>query len=148
MGRRWSAVAVVALILAAIGFAQTGAGRAALRSVGLAGHAQSYTALYFASPAQLPAQLYSQEALLSAPFVIRNQSSSARRYGWQIVATADGRQSQLATGHSTVASGGTTTVEWQRLASCVGGRLRIEVRLSAPRESISFWTMCASAGTS
>jgi hypothetical protein len=148
MGKRWSAVAVVALILAAIGFAQTGAGRAALRSVGLAGHAQSYTALYFASPGQLPSRLYSQEALLSAPFVIRNQSSSAQRYGWRIVAAADGRQNQLASGHSTVVSGGTTTVVWQRLASCVGGRLRIEVRLSAPRESISFWTTCVTAGTS
>lgn len=147
MGKRWSAVAVVAFILAAVGFAQTSAGHAALRSAGLRGPAPSYTALYFADPAQLPAQLYSQEGLLSAPFVIHNQSSSAQRYRWQIVASADGRQNQLASGHSTVASGGYTTVEWQQLASCVGGRLRIEIRLTAPREAISFWTACAPAGT-
>jgi hypothetical protein len=141
----WSAVALVAVVLAAVGVAQTGAGRAVLRDTGLAGAGPSYTALSFASPAQLPTAFYSQETLLSAPFVIHNASATARRYDWQILENRNGRQRQLFSGHTAVAAGGSTTVDWQTLSSCVGGRMQIQVRLTAPRQSIAFWAACVGA---
>jgi hypothetical protein len=141
----WSAIALVAVVLAAIGIAQTGVGRSALRAAGLAGSGASYTALSFASPQQIPTQLYSQQALLSAPFVIHNVSAGARRYDWQILENNDGRQRRLFTGHSTVTAGGYTTVDWQAITSCSGSRIQIQIRLAAPRESISFWANCVAA---
>jgi hypothetical protein len=142
----WSAVAVVAVVLAAVGFAQTGAGRAVLRAAGLAGDPPSYTSLSFAAPSQLPSQLYSRDVLLSAPFVIHNSSSAPRRYRWQIFEKRNGRQRALLTGQTAVVANGSTTVKWQALASCGGGRMRIQVALAVPRESIAFWAACAPAG--
>ncbi len=141
----WSAVALVAVVLAAVGLAQTGVGRAALRGAGLAGPAASYTALSFASPLQIPTQLYSQQALLSAPFVIHNVSTGTRHYDWQILEQNDGRRSRLVSGHSAVAADGYTTVDWQVFTSCAGGRIKIQVQLAAPSESISFWATCVPA---
>lgn len=138
----WSVVAVVTVVLAGIGFAQTGAGRTVLRDAGLAGNPPNYTALSFADPAQTPSQAYSREVLLSAPFVIHDASPTARRYGWRVVESYSGHQRQLITGHTTVASGGSTTVEWQALASCVSSRVQIQVRLAAPHQSVSFWVGC------
>jgi hypothetical protein len=141
----WSAVAVVAVVLAAVGIAQTAAGRAVLRAAGLAADPPGYTSLSFASPSQLPSQLYSRNALLSAPFVIRNSAPAPHRYRWQILERRNGRRRALLTGQTAVAGGGSTTVQWQVFTACAGGRLQIEVALTSPRESIAFWATCLSS---
>jgi hypothetical protein len=145
MWKRWSAVGLVALVLAVVGVAQTGAGQSLLRAAGLAGPPPGYTALSFTNPAQLPTQLYSREALLDASFMIRNSSTAARRYDWQIFAAWNGRTRRLAGGQATVAAGRTGQVSRDVLASCASGQLQIVIKLAEPRESISYWATCWSA---
>jgi hypothetical protein len=146
MGRLWSSVAVGAFVLAAVGVAQTSAGSAILRDTGVSGRPPGYTALSFTSPKYLPIQLYSQEALLPADFVIKNRSAVAREYDWQVVEVRNGQERQVATGRTAVASGATATITRSVLTSCVGGQIGIAVRLTAPRESIEFWSTCVTAG--
>lgn len=140
-------IAVVAIVVAVAGLAQTGPGREVLRGAGLLGEPASYTSLFFANPQQpvLP-QLYSQEALLDQSFVIHNSSSAPRQYRWQILAVHDGQSQQVAAGKTTVESGRQETVDQAVLTSCVGGRLQLVIRLVAPRESITSWTTCWPGG--
>jgi hypothetical protein len=145
MARGWSVLAVAVLVLALIGAAQTSAGQSLLRAARLSGAPRPYADLYFASPSQLPAQLYSQEALLSAPFVIRNESTAGRSYSWLVTENRNGQQRQLLRGRSAVAAGGSTTVDWRALTSCGSGRIQISVRLVGQRTSIDFWTTCLTA---
>jgi hypothetical protein len=141
------AIAAAVVVLAVVGFAQTDTGRALLRETGLEGESPSYTALSFASPGELPTQLYSQAALLPAAFVIRNSSAQQRHYPWQIEEIRNGQVRQLASGQATVAAGAATTVNRSFVTSCNGGRMKIEVSLPGAGESIGFWTTCWSGGT-
>ena len=131
-----------AFVLAAVGFAQTSAGSAILRDTGVSGRPAAYTALSFATPKFLPTQLYSREALLPADFVIKNSSSAARQYEWQIVEIRNGQDRQLASGRAAVRSGATAVVSRSFLASCAGGKIGIAVRLTAPREAVNYWSTC------
>jgi hypothetical protein len=139
---RWSAAVLVAAVIVVAALAQTGVGRAALRVAGLSSAPAGYTALSFARVAQIPAQLYSREALLEPSFVIRNASPSVRTYDWVIVAVSDGHSQQVASGRTSVAAGASTTVNRTLLTSCASGRLQIVVRLLAPRESVAYWAAC------
>lgn len=134
-----------AFVLAAIGFAQTSAGSAVLRGTGVSGRPAAYTALSFATPKYLPTQLYSQEALLPADFVIKNESSASRQFDWQIVEIRNGHDRELASGQTVVGSGATATLSRSFLTSCVGGKIGISVRLTAPREAIEFWSTCVTS---
>jgi hypothetical protein len=146
MGRVWGSVAVAALVLAAVGFAQTRAGSAILQDAGVSGRPPGYTSLSFATPKYLPTQLYSQEALLPADFIIRNESRVARQYRWQVVEIRRGRDRQIASGVAALASGASTSISLSFVSSCVGGKIGIAVRLTAPRESIDFWSVCMTTG--
>jgi len=141
------AIAAVAVVLAAAGFAQTDTGRALLRDTGLEGKSPSYTALSFASPGELPTQLYSPEGLMPAAFAIRNSSAQPRHYPWIIDEIRNGQVRQLASGQATVAAGATTTVNGMFVASCSGGRMKIEVSLPGTGDSIGYWTTCFAGGT-
>jgi hypothetical protein len=145
MARIRSWVAVGAFVLAAAGFTQTSAGSAVLRDTGVSGQPSAYTALSFANPNDLPTQLYSLEALLPADFVIRNESSDARQYDWQVVEVKEGRDRLVASGRAAVAPGAATTITRSFVASCAGRKIGISVRLTAPREAIEFWSSCATA---
>jgi hypothetical protein len=141
-GAGWSAAALVAVALAGAGLAQTGTGHSVLRHAGLFQPPASYTALSFADPGQFPQQLYSRKALLDASFVIRNVTAAGHSYHWQIVDWHRGQERRLASGQTAVDSGGQATVARQVLTSCVGARLELVVRLTAPRESVTYWTTC------
>lgn len=141
------AIAAVVVVLAAAGFAQSGAGRALLQDTGLLARSPNYTALSFASPSELPTQLYSQAALLPTAFIIRNSSAQQRRYPWHIEEIRNGQVRQLASGQATVPAGAAATVSRTFVTSCAGGRMKIQVSLPATGESIGFWTTCWSGGT-
>jgi hypothetical protein len=142
MGKRRGAAALVVLVLAIVGFAQTSAGHAALRGAGLSASPPSYAALAFASPDQLPSQLFAQEALLDASFVITNSAPVRHAFDWTILEVQHGRTRQIAAGRTAAAAGGRAAVAREFLSSCVGGQLRVVVKLAAPRESIDFLATC------
>jgi hypothetical protein len=146
MRKRWSVAALVLLVLAVVGLAQTNVGHAALRGTGLAGSPAGYVALSFAHIGQLPSQLYSQEALLDASFVINNKSAAQRRFDWTILEIKHGQTVKLASGEAAAGYGARTTVNRLVMTSCIGGQLKVEVRLAAPRESIAFVAACWAGG--
>jgi hypothetical protein len=125
-----------------VSLAQTSAGQAALRAAGVSGRPAAYAALSFPSPAQLPAQLYSAEALLEVPFAVRNSDTTAHRFSWTMRAVHDGQTRQLAAGQTEVGPGASAVISRNVLASCVGGQLKVVVQLAAPRESIAYWVAC------
>jgi hypothetical protein len=141
------AIAAAAVVLAAVGFAQSGAGRALLRDTGLEGRTPSYTALSFANPGELPTQLYSPAGLMPTAFTIRNSSAQQRHYPWQIEEIRNGQVRQLASGQATVPPGAARTINRSFVTSCTGGRIKIEVSLPGAGESIGFWTTCFAGGT-
>jgi hypothetical protein len=146
MKMRWSLAALVVLVLTIAGLAQTSVGHAALRGAGLSASPPSYVALSFADLSQLPSQLYSQEALLNASFVINNSSEAQGHFDWTIVEVQHGQTVQLASGRAAVGSRGRVTVNRLVMTSCIGGQLKVEVRLAAPRESIAFVAGCWAGG--
>ncbi len=134
-----------AFVVAAVGFAQTSAGKAVLRDTGVSGSPPAYTALSFASPKYLPVQLYSREALLPVDFVIKNESGTAHQYHWQVVEIRNGRAKEVASGLAAVQSGAATTISRNVLASCASAKIGISVRLKAPREAIEYWSRCVTS---
>lgn len=135
-------MALVACVAVAAGLAQTPPGHAVLRGAGLFQPPASYTELAFTRPQSLPAQLLSAEALFDVGFSIHNVSQAARSYRWSIVTLHGGQARTAAAGSATVAAGKRGVVNRQVLASCVGGTLRVQVRLASPREAIDFVTTC------
>lgn len=149
MVKTWGPVALIAAAVAVTGLAQTAAGHSLLRRAGLFQPPTSYTELAFSHPESLPAQLASPRTPIDVGFGIHNASQSPRTYHWSIVLVRQGRTRIKAAGVAQVAPQGRVTVDRSVTAQCIGGGVRVEVRLAAPRESIAFLTACppSSKGT-
>ena len=159
--------AVVALLLVAVGLAQTSAGRRLARSVGLAAPAEPFTELYFADQAAIAASTegYVHGATRQrVGFVIRNSEHHTMTYAWTL--TSDG--ASRGAGTVRVRAGASATVRRSIATGCrfrfsqpaAGGagkpaastegplrstgpaRVRISVSLSRPRRSIDYWLAC------
>jgi hypothetical protein len=140
-----SLVVLAAVVLAAAGLAQTSPGHALLRRLGFEKSA-AYTELAFTRPQSLPEQLTSRTVVVDVPFEIHNVSPASRDYRWSIMVVRGGHGHHVASGHTRVPAGRTTTVGPAVAISCVNGRLRLQVVLASPHESIYFWTACWSPG--
>ncbi|HEX9354948.1 MAG TPA: hypothetical protein VF933_14165, partial [Streptosporangiaceae bacterium] len=143
MWKGWSSIALVALVAAAAGLAQTGAGHAFLQRAGLFQPPVSYTTLAFAHPESLPIQLKSRHASLNVSFVIHNVSRSSHAYHWSILVVRAGRSHREAAGALQVPGEGRATVSRTVNRKCVGGGLRLVVRLATPPESVDFLATCS-----
>jgi hypothetical protein len=139
-GRQGSAL-LMAGVLAIAGLAQTGAGQAALRSLGLL-KSPSYTALSFREPQSLPSHLSARRSDVPVSFSIGNVSDSERAYHWSIGLSSDVPSQQVADGNVRVTAGSTVGVSRTVMAKCTGKRLHLVVRLADPAESIGFWAAC------
>jgi hypothetical protein len=156
---------VAAVVVVAAGLAQTPPGYTLMRDMGLSQAPAAYTQLYFAHPSSLPAILTSSAATVAVPFEIRNTSTAPRGYQWSISITLQpsgkvtgnkatrnkaarqqgGSTRQLGSGSVQVPPGGTVTVAKAVTFSCAPGRVHVEIGLTSPRESITFWAACASS---
>lgn len=131
-----------ALLLGAVGVAQTSAGQSLLRRAGLTSKPQAYTELAFSLPEELPEKLPPARVPIHAPFVIHNVANSARTYAWTFRELQGTRAKTLATGRQSVAAGGRVRLNPQLHVTCRGPRERIELRLSQPAQSIGWWATC------
>jgi hypothetical protein len=146
MTKLWSSLILVVAVLAVAILAQTSAGHALMRGMGLTRDAPGYTQLSFAHPESLPADL-TPKAALRVPFEIHNSSASAHTYQWTIT-LARGRTSQrLASGQVRAAAGQTVTVSRAVAVSCPSGRVRLDFGVTSPRELIDFYATCAGSTT-
>jgi hypothetical protein len=149
----WGAVATILILLLVLGaaaLAQTSRGKKILRQVGISAPSRHYTALSFSDPSGLPAPDQPGPSQQSVSFTIHNAGVNRLSYEWRI---AVGSAVPAASGSITVPAGQSTTVGRRvRLPCSTGGsagrsarrltRVRIEVSLSRPAESISYWTGC------
>lgn len=145
MRRHWGLAALIVVVLACTGMAQTPSGHALLRVAGLYEEPASYTALSFSSPQTLTNAVFTKKARVSVPFTIRNVSGASRTYDWSID-VVHGRVSQVSSkGSVTVAAQGTANVTRSLSTTCPSGRIQLVVRLASPAESIDFWVACPGA---
>jgi hypothetical protein len=147
MAKVRTSLGVAAVVVVAAGLAQTPPGHTLLRAIGLSQAPAAYTQLYFTGPRTLPVTLASPDATVAVPFGIRNTSPANRGYQWSITLVRGGNTQQLASGSAQVASGTAATVARAVTFSCAPGRVRVEVGLASPRESIAFWATCQPGGS-
>ncbi len=147
-------VVIIALVLAAVGFAQTHAGRRVTSSLGLGAHRQPYTALYFTAPGTVgsePVQSRHGIAYVTVSFWIANHTHGSMSYRWSIFATP---RTPVATGINGARAGHAALVNDVIAVRCssrhvpgrrqsVPSQFRIHVALSGnPPESIGYWETC------
>ena len=137
-----AAVATAAIVVLAAVLAQTAFGKSVLRDAGLLGSPQGYTELEFVQPAKLPAQIAPGTRRLRVPFRIHNVEGGAHTYRWSVVAIRDGQTQRLAGARQDLAKGQSRYLDPHVPLTCSGGRVRVEVRLADPAQSIGFWVKC------
>ena len=137
-----AAAVTAAIVVLGVGLAQTAAGRSVLRDSGLLGSPDGYTELEFVDPTKLAARVAPGGSTVRVPFRIHNVEGGARTYRWSVVAIASGRPERVAAGRQDLASGQSRYLDPRAAIACTGGRVRIEVRLADPAQSIGFWVEC------
>lgn len=145
-GRRRSYIALLIVLLAATGFAQTTPGQDLLRSAGVTGATGAYSGLAFGSPAELPRKLLPGADLPPLPFIVHNATGSTRTYHWTVELAGSGEERRVAAGQATLVDGGSIVITPKGRVSCTGGPVRVSVRLDR-RHSIDYHATCASADT-
>jgi hypothetical protein len=149
---RWKAVltvAVIVLVLVAVGLAQTQAGLSAAESLGIAAPAERFTELYFAHPEALRPKHHSggrSSRTQTVSFAVRNEEGVTRRYLW-IVRVGGVR---VDSGSTRLRAGETATISRKVTSPCrrrgrlqrPGDRFQIGVALATPPQSISYSTSC------
>ena len=145
MTKLWTSIGLVAVVVVAAVVAQTGAGQALMREIGLTRAPAGYAQLSFARPQSLPSR-FTSPASLTVPFEIRNSTGAEHTYEWSIALVRGHSTDRLATGGTRVPAGGAVTTAPAVTVSCPGGgRVRLDVGLVSPRESIDFYATCAPA---
>jgi hypothetical protein len=144
----WSTLAILVVVLAGVGLAQTSPGHVLLRDAGLFQVPPRYTELAFTSPQTLPTQLTSKRAAIPVSFAIHNVSGTQRSYRWSIELVRSGRRELKAAGVVSAPAQGRETIARLVRTSCAGGRLEVVASLAAPAESVHFWLTCAPGGGS
>jgi hypothetical protein len=143
---RWPWLALIAIVLAVAGVAQTGPGRDLLSRLGLSVEADRYTALSFVAPSGLGEQTGDP---VTAAFAIANNEGGHREYQWTVSVGDDGDRRTVTDGVSAVDDGAAIVVDPAvpnpcptTDASAVPTRERITVSLAEPAQSIGFWLTC------
>jgi hypothetical protein len=132
------AILCAAVVLAALAFAQSGAGRSLLRDAGVAGAPERYTELSFARPSKLPGKLLPGQRRVSLSYVLHNVEGERRDYRWTVAAGG----TRLAHGTTSAAPGERVVIRRTVTVPCRGARTRVEVRLARPSQAIGFWAAC------
>jgi hypothetical protein len=143
MTKLWTSIGLVAVVVAAAVVAQTGAGQALMREIGLTRTTAGYAQLSFARPQSLPSR-FTSPASLTVPFEIRNSTGSEHTYHWSVTLAQGQGTDRLGMGSTRVPAGDAVTVAPAVTVTCSGGgRVRLDVGLVSPRESIDFYATCA-----
>lgn len=141
---RWKPLitgAIVALGLLATGIAQTSGGRQILKQAGLYASSAPFTEIYFPNPAELRVPARRHHRLHRVVFVIRNEEHESMSYMWSIGLASS---PALRTGRTVLGVKQQTTVTRMVPVACSGSRVRVEVRLLKPPETIGYWEHCHS----
>jgi hypothetical protein len=141
---QWLAAGLLAaLIVAAVGLAQTAGGKSVLRKAGLVDKPARYTELSFAHPQLLPEKFPDGRFKIHAPFIVHNNEGRGYTYHW-VVLEIDGRTTKrVASGASHGAEGETFPVNPTMKLECThAGRVHVSVQVQRPARSIGWWADC------
>jgi hypothetical protein len=133
---------VAAMVLAAIGLAQTASGRTFLRDSGLEGGDERYTELAFAHPTKVPEWLDSYRPKLDLPVALHNAEGESRTYHWTATVRHGDRTKVLDRGTVTLAADGRATIEPKVEFSCRSGRVRVDIAVDHPKQAVGAWMRC------
>jgi hypothetical protein len=134
-------------IVLLVGLAQTPFGQSVTRGIGLSSSSEPFTELYFAHPSRLATVTEGDAqggAASAASFVIRNEQRRAMSYYWTV--QANGKP--LLDGRHDLGSGQKVTIEprlpdpCSAAAGAAPARIKVQVSLERPTESISYWESC------
>jgi len=139
---RWrGTLAALAVVVLAVGLAQTSAGHSLLRKAGLFERPASYTTLAFQHPQSLP-QLASAQTDVPVSFVISNVGRTPRTYQWTLSVAQGSQDRRVATGSIRLAPGHRTALTRAAHVVCAQPRVSLVVSLVQPAESIHAWAAC------
>jgi hypothetical protein len=134
--------ALAAIALIAIAVAQSAFGRGALRDSGLQGGDERYTELAFAQPTKVPEYLSEYRPTLDLPVGIHNGEGEARTYRWTATVTHGRRTKRLDWGTVDLGPDGRAVLHPDVKFSCLRGRVRVDVSIEDPKQSIGAWIRC------
>lgn len=138
MNRGGHALAITAVLAAGLLFAQTGPGQAALGQLGLKNDPDRITELSFVDAADLPTELPRSGVKVKFAVQIANAEGDARDYRWS-AAESGGTP---VTGTVSLDADASTQVDVALPVACLDERSRIEVRIDALPDPLSFWLEC------
>jgi hypothetical protein len=141
---QWLAAGLLAaLVIAAVGLAQTATGSSVLSSAGLKAAPVRYTELAFKHPTLLPEKFPDGKFKVHAPFTLHNAEGRSFTYHW-IVQEIDGNDATtVASGASHAAKDETFPVNPVMKLECThAGRVKVVVRLKQPARTIGWWGEC------
>ncbi len=133
-------LAVLVLVVLAVGIAQTSAGHSLLRKAGLFEQPASYASLAFQHP-QSPPQL-SARADVPVSFVISNVGNTPHTYQWILSLAQGSLDRHVATGSIRLAPGNRAVLTRTAHVVCTQQRVNLVVSLAHPAESIHAWATC------
>lgn len=140
--RRRIKVILLALVVVAVLFAQTGPGQAALRATGLARPTQPFSELYFLHPAELPLASPVVHPL-QIEFVIHRDSGAAAYYRWRIDQTIGKDARSLARGSVVVPANESVLITATVQVTCARiRRTRLGIALLGTSIHIDEWVKC------
>ncbi|HUO73256.1 MAG TPA: hypothetical protein VMU39_20975 [Solirubrobacteraceae bacterium] len=135
---------LISAVVAAIGLAQTSAGRSVVRTLGISAASQPFTELYFPQPgeiARLGERPHRSGERDNVAFVIHNNTHGTLNYPWSVY-VGDGPP--RFTGVAQLGAGQRVTTR-QRVEIRCGRRLgviKVRVVLAYTSDEISFWVTC------
>lgn len=140
----WLGPLVVAVLLAVGALAaQSAAGQSLLQDAGLSPDPENFTELAFERPSKLP-DVLAPDRPTTVDFRVHNSEGEPRAYKWSVEQRrpdGSGRR-VLRQGSLPLRAGDSAVVRAPITPVCRPGKVRIEVRLQAPKQNIGWWIGC------
>lgn len=140
----WPRVTLIGIgFLLVAGVAQSSVMRPLWQVIGVIGPPESYTALSFANPRDLPIDFPAKRSSLTVAFLIANAATRTQNYTW-IVSEAEGKNlRRISAGNVNIAAGKTAKVSQQVKITCKPGQhLELTVSIAHQTERIDALMNC------
>lgn len=135
---------VIGFLLVA-GVAQSSFMRSLWQAIGVIRPPESYTALSFANPRDLPIDFPAKRSSLTVAFLISNAAASIQNYTWIVSETVGKDLRRVSTGNIDIGSGKTAKVSQQVKIECKPGQhVELTVSIAHQTERIDALMNCTS----
>jgi hypothetical protein len=141
----WFRLTVIVVgFLLVMGVVQSNFVRPLWRAIGVIGPPQSYTAISFENPRDLPTELSGKQPTVTAAFMISNKTADPQNYAWAVSVVEGDTVRGSSSGNINVAAGQAALVSRQIKINCKPGQVKLMVSLIRPKEHIDAFMNCVS----